>query len=95
MDNIFSLDACSGSMCHRQILPLLKFRRHGYKDTNDNDIYIDGGGRKVGDRDTRKEGDKCKDKCGDKRKNKYRDRVRDRDIESNLVIVTQLTIPYQ
>ena len=65
-------------MCHRQILPLLKFRRHGYKDTNDNDIYIDGEGRKVGDRDTRKEGDKCKDKCGDKRKNKYRDRVRDK-----------------
>ena len=74
-------------MCHRQILPLLKFRRHGYKDAKDNDIYIDGDGSKVGDRDKCKEGDKCKDK----RKNKYRDR----DIQSKLVKVIRLAIPYK
>ena len=74
-----------------QILPLLKFRRHGYKDAKDNDIYIDGDGSKVGDRDKCKEGDKCKDKCRDKRKNKFRDR----DIQSKLVMVIRLAIPYK
>ena len=44
MDNIFSLAVYLGP------------RKHGYKYTKYNDIYIHGDGLKVGDRDKRKEG---------------------------------------